>query len=113
MTTRALVEALEKLIDNYFEPWGSWKTAWWEFEVGDDKLFSGDNLLQEIRRRLTTPDVAGGGERKLTDEEHRMLDKARNNAASVLYDIETGVLASPTLSREELDAVESIVGGSV
>jgi hypothetical protein len=46
--TKGLVEALERInqfITQYREPWGSWKTAWWEGEVSDDAAFTDDNAI--------------------------------------------------------------------
>lgn len=51
LALQAQLAEITKLASDYFEPWGSWKTAWWEGEVGEDKEFSGDNLLREIIRR--------------------------------------------------------------
>ncbi len=43
--------ALKKIVEfvrNYFEPWGSWKTAWWEGEVSDEATFSDGNALKHV-----------------------------------------------------------------
>jgi hypothetical protein len=55
-------------IDKFFEPWGSWKTVWWESEVSGDAAFSADNALKHVanilRRALSaTPAQEGEGER--------------------------------------------------
>lgn len=50
------ITAIRKLIDDFFAPWGSWKTAWWELEVGDSESFGPDALLREIHKRLDGPD---------------------------------------------------------
>lgn len=50
------ITAIWKLIDDFFAPWGSWKTAWWELEVGDSESFGPDALLREIHKRLDGPD---------------------------------------------------------
>jgi hypothetical protein len=47
-------EAIARIIDfitKFYEPWGSWKTAWWEFEVSD-AAFSADNALKHVQGLL-------------------------------------------------------------
>ncbi len=46
-----LREALD-FIDKFFEPWGAWKTAWWEGEVSDNAAFSDDNALKHVANIL-------------------------------------------------------------
>ncbi len=38
---------------NWFAPWGSWKTAWWEMEVSDDAEMSDANALKHLRKLAT------------------------------------------------------------
>lgn len=61
--TERLREAVD-FIDKFFEPWGSWKTAWWEGEVSDDAAFSADNALKHVanilRRALSDRPQAEG-----------------------------------------------------
>ena len=51
-------EPVLKFIDDYLSPWGSWKTPWWEAEMGD-AAFSDHNALKHVanmlRRRPATP----------------------------------------------------------
>lgn len=50
-----LVEALERadtFLLKFREPWGSWKTAWWEGEVSDDAAFSTDNAMMHVANIL-------------------------------------------------------------
>lgn len=42
-----------EFLNNWFAPWGSWKTAWWEGEVGDDVEMSDANALKHLTA-LTT-----------------------------------------------------------
>lgn len=52
-------------IDKFFEPWGAWKTAWWEGEVSDDAAFSADNALKHVAnilRRAALADRTQEGE---------------------------------------------------
>lgn len=42
------LERIDQFITAYREPWGSWKTAWWEGEVSDDAAFSADNALMHV-----------------------------------------------------------------
>lgn len=51
---QAMREALE-FVDKYLEPWGSWKTAWWEAEVSDDAAFSDNNALKHVANILRRP----------------------------------------------------------
>jgi len=51
----ARVEEALKFIDDYFAPWGSWKTAWWEDQVSDDAAFCGDNALKAVANKLRAP----------------------------------------------------------
>lgn len=44
-----------KFIDDYLSPWGAWKTAWWEGEVGDDAAFSDNNALKHVANILRRP----------------------------------------------------------
>ncbi len=46
-----LREALD-FIDKFFEPWGAWKTVWWEGEVSDDAAFSDGNALKHVANIL-------------------------------------------------------------
>ncbi len=63
-----------KLIQDFYAPWGSWKTAWWEGVVGDCKEFSADNLLREIARRLSEAPC-------LTPSEHHQRTLAASAAS--------------------------------
>jgi len=52
------VESALAFIDKYFEPWGSWKTPWWEGEVSDGAAYSDSNALKHVAnllRRATPP----------------------------------------------------------
>jgi hypothetical protein len=49
---RPELERIVKFIDDYFAPWGSWKTAWWEGEVSDDAAFSDGNALKHVANKL-------------------------------------------------------------
>ena len=51
----ARVEEALKFIDDYFAPWGSWKTAWWEDQVSDSAVFCGDNALRAVENKLRAP----------------------------------------------------------
>lgn len=52
----SLNEALEalrqinKFAEDFFSPWGSWKTAWWEGAVSDDKDFTTENALKAVAK---------------------------------------------------------------
>lgn len=39
-------------IHNWFEPWGSWKTIWWEGEVGDHVPMTPNNALRHVQKLL-------------------------------------------------------------
>lgn len=45
------VEARE-FIENWFAPWGSWKTAWWEMAVSDDVEMTDANALKAVQKLL-------------------------------------------------------------
>ncbi|GEM_PF-3654627 len=47
--------AAREFIENWFAPWGSWKTAWWEMAVSDDVEMTEANALVAIRKLLATP----------------------------------------------------------
>jgi hypothetical protein len=53
------VEARE-FIENWFAPWGSWKTAWWEMAVGDDVEMTDANALKALRKILAARPSAHG-----------------------------------------------------
>lgn len=42
----------EAFIENWFEPWGSWKTIWWEGEVGDHVPMTPNNALRHVQKLL-------------------------------------------------------------
>jgi hypothetical protein len=42
------LKRIDEFVTNYFAPWGSWKTAWWEGEVSDDAAFSDNNALKHV-----------------------------------------------------------------
>jgi hypothetical protein len=46
--TEATAEQIATFTRTYFEPWGSWKTAWWEGEVSDAAAFSAGNALKHV-----------------------------------------------------------------
>lgn len=46
-----IAEAVE-FIDNWFQPWGAWKTAWWEGAVSDDAAMTEDNALKAVANIL-------------------------------------------------------------
>jgi hypothetical protein len=37
-----------EFVDNYFSPWGAWKTEWWEGEVSGHAAFSDGNALKHL-----------------------------------------------------------------
>lgn len=52
---------VRKFVDNYFAPWGSWKTAWWEGEVSDDAAYCAENALKHVANMVSaTTDAAQG-----------------------------------------------------
>ena len=50
LASKQALERIDKFITDYFSPWGSWKTAWWEGEVSDDVEFSDANALRHIAK---------------------------------------------------------------
>jgi hypothetical protein len=46
---------------NWFAPWGSWKTAWWEGEVSDDVEMTDANALKHLRKLLPASAPEGAG----------------------------------------------------
>jgi hypothetical protein len=77
------IAAIRKLVDDFFSPWGSWKTAWWEMEVGDSEPFSPDALLREIHKRLDGPDW----ERLYLRDMEAIADLVGKPDMSRLYDV--------------------------
>ena len=61
MTNDQTVTQALDFIDKFFEPWGSWKTAWWEGEVSDDAAFSADNALKHVANILRRTTHSGEG----------------------------------------------------
>lgn len=67
-------DALQKIVAfvrNYFEPWGSWKTAWWEGEVSDEAAFSDNNALKHVSNlaeRALLPSLLNPPRRSWGDE---------------------------------------------
>ncbi|NML11615.1 hypothetical protein HHL08_15905 [Sphingobium sp. AR-3-1] len=62
----ALSEQVRKFVDNYFAPWGSWKTAWWEGEVSDNAAYSAENALKHVANivsRSTPPAALDEGDK--------------------------------------------------
>lgn len=53
-----LKEATE-FIANWFAPWGSWKTAWWE-DVAEDRSYDPDRALKILHKILIPNHPAGG-----------------------------------------------------
>lgn len=49
---------IDQFVTKYREPWGAWKTAWWEDEVSDDAAFTADNALMHVANIART--VLGG-----------------------------------------------------
>jgi len=71
-------------IDKFFEPWGSWKTVWWESEVSGDAAFSADNALKHVanilRRALSaTPAQEVDETERLRSEMQRALTILERN----------------------------------
>lgn len=52
-------EKVREFIDNWFAPWGSWKTEWWE-DVSRDREMTPANALL-VLRSLLPPSSEGGG----------------------------------------------------
>ena len=52
-------EKVREFIDNWFAPWGSWKTEWWE-DVSRDREMTHANALL-VLRGLLPPTSEGGG----------------------------------------------------
>jgi hypothetical protein len=50
----AAAEEATQWTNDWFEPWGSWKTAWWERVIGDDIEYTADNFLRALRDKLVT-----------------------------------------------------------
>ena len=38
-------------VENWFTPWGAWKTAWWEDFASDDHEYTSENFIKTIGRR--------------------------------------------------------------
>ena len=53
-------EKVREFIDNWFAPWGSWKTEWWE-DVSRDREMTHANALL-VLRGLLPPTSEGGGD---------------------------------------------------
>jgi hypothetical protein len=60
------LRSIAKFLSDYFAPWGSWKTAWWEGEVSGDLAFSDANALKHVQglisAALSTPPAASSGQ---------------------------------------------------
>jgi hypothetical protein len=41
-------KAVGEFADNYFQPWGAWKTAWWEGAVSDDAAYTAENAIKAM-----------------------------------------------------------------
>ncbi|NPD67259.1 hypothetical protein HN018_06690 [Lichenicola cladoniae] len=54
------VKRVKEIIDCYFAPWGSWKTATWE-GLCNDGPFTADHALHTIRALITTPPTSDDG----------------------------------------------------
>ena len=54
------VRMMVENIDVFFEPWGAWKTAWWE-DFGEDGEFSAEGMLRAVRKRLAALAAADAG----------------------------------------------------
>ena len=39
---------IEEFERKFRQPWGAWKTVWWEGEVSDEAAFTADNALMHI-----------------------------------------------------------------
>lgn len=52
-------------IENWFAPWGSWKTAWWEDFAGDDREYTSENFIKALGKQLrrAAEAYAKGGEK--------------------------------------------------
>jgi hypothetical protein len=48
-----------EFIENWFSPWGSWKTAWWEMVVSDDVEMSDANALRALQKILAQASEGG------------------------------------------------------
>lgn len=46
----ATEDPVRQFITDWFSPWGSWKTAWWEGVVGDHLEMSSENALKALRK---------------------------------------------------------------
>lgn len=42
---------IRKIVGEWFEPWGAWKTEWWE-DLSDDQPWSSDTMLEIIHNKL-------------------------------------------------------------
>lgn len=51
-----------EFVDTYMQPWGAWKTAWWEGEVSDNAAISEDNALKHLANMARTALNAGGAD---------------------------------------------------
>jgi hypothetical protein len=56
------LKRIDEFVTNYFAPWGSWKTAWWEGEVSDDAAFSDNNALKHVANIARASLSGAGGE---------------------------------------------------
>lgn len=45
------LRAQAQFVDDFFAPWGSWKTAWWEGWVSDHAAFSENNALKALANK--------------------------------------------------------------
>ena len=48
----AKLEIIRELVDFYFFPWGAGKAAMWEAMDGDGVCFSGERVLQLVKKAL-------------------------------------------------------------
>jgi hypothetical protein len=51
----ARLASIADFVRQFREPWGSWKTAWWESEVSDDVAFTADNALMHVHNLAVRP----------------------------------------------------------
>lgn len=68
----ALKDALgpiQGFLDDYFSPWGSWKTPWWEYTVGDEVAFSDHAALRHVQKLVKAALGGRGAEPPCSDAE--------------------------------------------
>lgn len=51
---REVPEAVRQAVENWFSPWGSWKTSWWEDFAGDDHEYTSENFIKTLGRNAAS-----------------------------------------------------------